>query len=348
MKITLFGAASEVTGSAYYLESDSGTVLIDCGLFQGSSKLEKLNRIPAGLSCEKLDAVLLTHGHLDHCGRLPLLRRAGYRGPIYASAGSFDIARLILEDAARIQEDDAERENRKRKQNGLKAVKPLFSIKDVEKVLEQFRIVEFEKHLQIVPGIKARFVDAGHILGSSSIELMLSDDGSEKHVVFSGDIGQWNAPIVKDPSIIEKADLCFLESTYGDRDHRSLPDTLIELESLVKAAIERKGKILMPIFAVGRTQQVLYHFAEMFRKKLFEPFPIYLDSPMAIEATRLYANHPELMDEEALALQESGQLRRDLATLRICRSREQSQALNGIQGPCLILAGSGMCTAGRI
>ncbi len=349
MQVTLLGAAYEVTGSAYLLETGRNRVLIDCGLFQGSQKLEKLNHIPALVKAEKLDAVLLTHGHLDHCGRLPLLLKAGYFGPVYASPGTIDIAKLILSDAARIQEDDCARENRKRSRLGLEAVKPLFSQKDVLRVFNQFKEIEYNKNIRVCESVEACFVEAGHILGSTSIILNLTDENQlRKKLVFSGDIGQWDTPIVKDPTIIREADWVFVESTYGNRDHRTLSETVEEFENLLLRASERKGKILIPTFAVGRTQQILYHLAEFFRKKVIDTIPVYLDSPMAAKATELYARHPELMDQEAYDLQESGQLRRDLRSLRTCIKPEESQALNSVEGPCIILAGSGMCNAGRI
>lgn len=346
MQVRLFGAAYEVTGSCYLLESGKTRLLVDCGMFQG--RLEKQNHIPREVQASELNAVLLTHGHLDHCGRLPLLVKAGFNGPIFATPGTIDISMLILRDAARIQLDDIERENRKRKLAGLKPCKPLFSVHDVEQVLKQFSAVKYNEWTPISNNSRARFVEAGHILGSASIELAVEMDENPFHLVFSGDIGQWNTPIVRDPTIIERADIAFVESTYGDRDHRSLADTVDEFEQLLKQSLENQGKILIPTFAVGRAQEILYHLAEIFRRGSVEPFPIFLDSPMALAATILYANHPELMDEEALRLRNSGQLRKDLSTLRICESVEESQALNDFQGPCLILAGSGMCNGGRI
>lgn len=346
--MTLYGAAYEVTGSCYLVETDSARILIDCGMFQGSARLERMNHIPATLKAKTLDAVLLTHGHLDHSGRLPLLIRAGYRGPIYATPGSIDIVTLILNDAAKIQKDDTDRENRQRARNGLGEIKALFDQKDVDRVCAQFRAVDYDDWTILNPSLKARFVEAGHILGSSSIELDLKESGKNKRVVFSGDLGQWNTPIVRDPALIERADLVFVETTYGNRDHRTLEDTVKEFEDLIKEAVEHKGKIFIPTFAVGRAQQILYHLAEIFRKKIVEPFPVYLDSPMAIAATGLYIKHPELMDEEAQNLRASGQLRKDLSTLHTCQSANESKLLNDLAGPCLILAGAGMCNAGRI
>ncbi|MBX9724181.1 MAG: MBL fold metallo-hydrolase [Candidatus Obscuribacterales bacterium] len=348
MQVTLYGAANEVTGSCYLLETKESRILIDCGLFQGPERLKKFNRIPANIFSRRLDAVILTHGHLDHCGRLPLLVRAGYNGPIYTTQGSIEISRLVLSDAARIQHEDTERENRHRHQNGLKPISALFDQSDVERVCTLYRAIDYGEKTAISKDVNIQLVEAGHILGSASAIIEVSNSEEKKRIVFSGDLGPWNAPIMRDPAVIEDADIVFMESTYGDRDHKTLDDTLLEFENAIRHAILNKGKILIPTFAVGRTQQLLYHLAEMFRKGVFEPFPIYLDSPMAIAATELYRKHPELMDEEARALEMSGQLRKDLASLRLCPASEDSRALNSVEGPCLILAGAGMCNAGRI
>jgi metallo-beta-lactamase family protein len=348
MHVTLYGAALEVTGSCYLLETGKSRLLVDCGMFQGSKRLEKQNRIPAGILSKPLDAVLLTHGHLDHCGRLPLLAKGGYSRSIFATDGTQDIAHLILNDAAKIQQDDAERENRKRRNAGFKPLAPLFGQEDVERACRLFKTVEYDRWTNVTADVRTRFVEAGHILGSSSIEVAIKQNDRESVLVFSGDLGQWDAPIMRNPAQIDRADAVFLESTYGDRNHRSLEETVKEFEDLIKAAVARKGKVLIPTFAVGRTQELLYYLATMFRKGLVEPFPIYLDSPMAIAATEIYEKHLDLMDEEARKLELSGQLRKDLITLKPCLTAEESKALNKVEGPCLILAGAGMCDAGRI
>jgi metallo-beta-lactamase family protein len=348
MYATMYGAARDVTGSAYLLETGESRLLVECGMFQGPHHLEKLNYIPKNILVKKLDAVLLTHGHLDHCGRLPLLVKSGYRGPIFATQGTIDIARLILSDAGKIQEADTDRENRKRSNRGLRPVKPLFTYQDVEQVFRCFKPVKYNEWLNIADGIKTQFVEAGHIIGSACIELVIDQNGGRRHLVFSGDLGQWDVPIMRNPAQIDYADIVFMESTYGNRNHRSMTETVQEFEDLIQNAVENKGKILIPSFAVGRTQEILYHLAEMFRKGKVEPFPIYLDSPMAIAATAIYAQHQNLMDEEASLLHRSGQLDKDLSTLTPCVTAEESMALNSIQGPCLILAGAGMCNAGRI
>ncbi|CAN5639614.1 MBL fold metallo-hydrolase [soil metagenome] len=349
VRVTLFGAAEEVTGSCYLVETERARILIDCGMFQGSERLERQNKIPADILLKPLNAVLLTHAHLDHCGRLPLLVKAGYNGPIYATEGTIDIANLILNDAAHIEEDDTERENQRRKTARQTLVKSLFQSKDVAKVNALFESVIYNQSLPVADGMMARFVEAGHIIGSACIELSITDsENNEKILVFSGDVGHWNAPIVRDPARIQKADLVFMESTYGDRQHPSLAQTLQEFETLLKRTIQNKGKVLIPTFAVGRAQEILYFVAAMIRDGKIPAIPIFLDSPMAILATKLYTKHWKLMDENSQRLENSGQLKKDLSSLKTCQTALESRALNNFEGPCLILAGAGMCNAGRI
>lgn len=348
VKVTLLGAAGEVTGSCYLVETSSARILIDCGMFQGSRKIERLNHIPRLLAVQDIDAVVLTHAHLDHSGRLPLLVKSGYRGPIFATDGTIDIVKLILEDAAKIQCQDAEHETRIRKRAGLSKAEPLFTPRDVERVCAQMRSIQYDSWHDLTDGITVKLVEAGHILGSSSVLLRVTDKDLSQTIVFSGDLGAWGSPIVRDPACIDTADTVFIESTYGDRDHRPLDETVAEFEELITTAVKRKGKILIPTFAVGRTQQILYHLAAMFREHKVKRFPIYLDSPMAIAATQLYTKHQELMDEEAVSLHSSGQLKSDLTSVIPCPTADQSRALNTVTGPCIILAGAGMCNAGRI
>ncbi|MBX3149714.1 MBL fold metallo-hydrolase [Candidatus Obscuribacterales bacterium] len=348
MKLTLYGAANEVTGSCNLLEHGRSRILVDCGMFQGRDHLDRKNNIPPHLGAKTLDAVLLTHGHLDHCGRLPLLMRSGFRGPIYATKGTIEIAKIILADAANIQENEVGRLNRKRARAGLRGLKPLFNMHDVEQVFSHFHPVELGADFSIKDELNVRYYEAGHILGSASITVTANVNGTQKKLVFSGDLGQFDVPLMRDPAVINNADAVIMESTYGDRDHRTVSDTVSEFESIIKEAIRTRSKILIPSFAVGRTQSILYHLAEMFRNGIVEPIPIYLDSPMAIAATKIYLDFAELMDPEISELLSSGQLRKDLSTLQLCETAEQSQALNAIDGPCIIIAGAGMCNAGRI
>jgi len=348
MLVTLYGAAKEVTGSCYLVDTGNARVLIDCGLFQGSKHLEKLNFIPASLKPKEIDAVVLTHGHLDHCGRLPLLVKAGYRGKIYGTPGTLDIARLILSDAAKIQCDDADRENRKRARAGQKPIKPLFDARDAEEVLKQFSALPYNNWMEIAPEAKAELVEAGHILGSSSVILVANQNGARRRIIFSGDLGQRNVPITRDPAVIDRCDAVFMESTYGGRNHPSYEETVEELIELVKGAVERGGKILVPTFAVGRTQQLLYHLFKMFESGRVRPFPVFLDSPMAIAATQIYSKHINLLDEDVRDFFARDNMHALLPTLKLCTTAQESQALNAVGGPCLIMAGAGMCDAGRI
>src|SRR5262245_44157102 len=349
MKITVHGAGGgEVTGSAYLLQTREANVLVDFGLFQGARKIENHNRIPKKGAFERLNAVVLTHAHLDHTGRLPLLTRAGYAGPIFATPATIDFADLILRDSAHLQKSDVERQNRRRQRMGEPLLDPLYEQQDVERLRPLYKKLGYNEPTALAPGISVRAVEAGHMLGSVSLELTVEDEGKTKVVICSGDLGPRGAPLHRDYVPFQKADFVFMESTYGDRDHRSLKETAIETREVVKKAIEAGAKILVPVFAVGRTQLLLYLLAGAFQRGTLPPFPIYIDSPMAIQATKLYTKHVELFDDEALAMQKSGELREKLDTVKFCPTAEDSRALNEVKGACMIMAGAGMCTGGRI
>jgi metallo-beta-lactamase family protein len=349
MNITLLGAAGgEVTGSAYLVEASSANVLVDCGFFQGSRKAENYNRLPKRGGVSRLNAVVLTHAHLDHTGRLPLLTKAEYNGPIYATPATIDLADLILRDCASLHAADVERENRRRVERGQPKLDLLFTDKEVAKLRPLYRRIGYDKPTEIAPGIVVRMVESGHIFGSASVEMTVEEDSRKKVIVFSGDIGPRGAPLHRDPVPFKHADLVFMESTYGDRDHKSLEETAIEGRKVIATAIENKGKVLVPAFAIGRTQLLLYLLAGAFKRKTLTPFPIYVDSPMAIEATRIYRRHVDLFDAEAMAMRKAGEIELNLRTARECRTAAESRSLNEKKGPCLIMAGSGMCTGGRI
>ena len=349
MKVTLLGAAGgEVTGSAYLLESKSANVLVDCGYFQGARKIENYNRIPKRGVLNRLHAVVLTHAHLDHTGRLPLLTRAEYNGPIYATPATFELADLILRDCADLHKSDCERENRRRAQRGEPPLDELFTEKDVAALRPLYKSVKDQTPTEIAPGVVIRMVESGHIFGSASIEMKVHENGHARTIVFSGDIGPRGAPLHKDPVPFKHADVVFMESTYGDRDHKSLEETAIEGRKIIAQAIEQNGKVLVPAFAIGRTQLLLYLLAGAFKRKTLPPFPIYVDSPMAIEATDVYRRHDDLFDEEALAMRKSGELATHLRSAQPCRTPAESRRLCKVSGPCLIMAGAGMCTGGRI
>jgi metallo-beta-lactamase family protein len=348
MKITIVGAAGgEVTGSAYYVQTKRAGVLVDCGLFQGGKKSEALNRPPTGPK-QKLDAVLLTHGHLDHTGRLPLLAKRGHTAPVFATPATIEMTALILRDSARIQAGDAERRNRKRQRAGEPLEGPLYTPENAETIIQCLKPVPYQKPVQVAPGIQAIWAESGHMLGSASIQLLVDEDGRQKRVVFSGDLGPRGALILKDFEPFKQADLVFLESTYGDHDHRPFTETVEEFVRIVRDTVEKRGKILVPTFAVGRAQLLTGLLAWMVRKKKVRPFPIFLDSPMAIQATNIYTRHRELFDDGMTKFVAEKPMRADLKTMKFCVTAQDSMKINDQAGPCLIMAGAGMCNAGRI
>jgi len=348
MKITFYGAAGGVTGTAYYCETGDARILIDCGMFQGGRGDERLNNSAPPVDYGRLDAIVLTHAHLDHCGRLPLAIRDGYRGPVYGTPATIELAALVLRDSLKVQTSDLEKLNRMLARSGKPAVKPPFDEEDVEGAIRQMKPMPYHKPFPVADGMEITVDEAGHILGSGSIKLTVDQDGQKRSVIFSGDLGASGMPIVRDPETFREADMVIMESTYGDRDHKPFEDTIEEAVGIIREALHSKGKILIPSFAIGRTQDLLYYLEQSFRKGGLPRFPIYIDSPMAIEATRIYMSHPELFDEEMKELVGSGELERDKGYIRPVASPEESKRLNEMAGPIMIIAGSGMCNAGRI
>jgi metallo-beta-lactamase family protein len=350
MKITLLGAAGgEVTGSAYLVETARSRVLVDFGFFQGIPHAEDHNHLPPGLEPARLDAVLLTHAHLDHTGRLPLLPGRGFHGPLLATAATLELSDLILRDSAKVQAQDLARVNRKRERAGEPPLAPLYGVDEVARIMARGQPVAYDQPVPVTPDLEAVFLEAGHLLGSASIHLRVREDGRVKTVVFSGDLGPRGVPILRDAVCRHlPADLVFLESTYGDHNHQPFAQTVAEFYAAVREAVAHRGKILVPTFAVGRAQLLLVLLAVAFRRGQLPKFPLFLDSPMAAEASRIYLQHPELYDEDLRALGAEHSLLDDLDTLKITATAEESRALNDVPGPCLILAGSGMCNAGRI
>jgi len=346
--LTPFGAAGEVTGSAYLLETEKSTVLVDFGMFQGDKEDEARNIVPGRIRRANIDAVLLTHGHLDHSGRLPLLVRLGYRGPIYATEATRDLAEIILSDSAEIMKSNFDRAKRRASRNNHDVDRedhPLYEPRDVHKTIGLFENVDYSTRMKVTDDIEIVYHEAGHMLGSASIEVIIAGGF---RILFSGDIGPVNLPFLRDPEPPGGADVVVLESTYGDRDHKSLEETEEEFADIIAGAIDEKGKIFIPSFAIGRAQNILYYLAELIRNRRIPRVPIFLDSPMAIEASRLYAAYPELFDEESTELVEDGQLGKDLSTLRFTDTADRSKQINHKKGPFIVIAGAGMCNAGRI
>lgn len=355
MRVTLCGAAGEVTGSGYLVETASAKVLVDFGMFQGRAPEngptnDERNAALGPVVPGQLDAVVLTHAHLDHCGRLPLLPSRGLRCRIHATPATCDLAQLIMADSAHIQESDAERENRKNREAGRDApqIVPLYTRRDAEAVTPAMLPLAYGEPRVIAPGIKFRFFEAGHILGSASVEMEVQENGVTKKVVFSGDIGPRHVPILRDPASPPRADLVFIESTYGDRDHRPLEQTVEELRNIIESAAWNKSRVIIPAFAVGRTQLILYYLAKIFQTQRIPDVPIYLDSPMGSNATAIYRKHADLMDAEMQELRTSESFLREMREVRILESSQESMALNDSWDPAIIIASSGMCDGGRV
>jgi metallo-beta-lactamase family protein len=348
MHISFYGAAGEVTGSCYLIETDRARVVVDFGLHQGGPEAERKNRRFPPLQPERLSAVVLTHAHLDHCGRLPLLTKNAYTGPIYCTPATADLTSIILNDAAGIQEFDAQRINRQRARQGKPLFQPLYTRADVPPVLSLMRTFGYDDKREIAPGIQVRFVDAGHILGSASVEMSVREAGVERTIAFSGDIGETHTPLLKDPTPFEHADFMLLESTYGDRNHRGRDASVAELLDVFTAAIDSGGKVLIPAFAVGRTQTLVYHLAQLSRAGKLARTSVYIDSPMATETTSLYRRHRECLDDDTWKLIHAGAAPLDFPNLHFTRSSQESARLNDADGGVVIIAASGMCTGGRI
>jgi metallo-beta-lactamase family protein len=347
MRLRFFGAVEGVTGSCYLIECRGRRLLLECGLFQGGPEEEHANRAAFPFDPAGLDAVVLSHAHIDHSGRLPMLVRQGFAQSIYAQRATVALCQIMLRDSAYLHEKDAATENRKRARKGLAAVEPLYTMRDAERALGRFQALDYDQKVEVMPGVQLRLRDAGHILGSSIVELWLSERGVTRKLVFSGDLGQKGTPILRDPVAVPAADAVLLESTYGDRMHRARAATLAEMKEIFASAREDGGNILVPAFSVGRAQELLYLLHEHFDDWGIAEWRVCLDSPMAIQATELYARFVDLHDEEAVALWRKGD--RGLATrLEFLRTPQQSRALNRVRSGLLIIAGSGMCQGGRI
>jgi metallo-beta-lactamase family protein len=346
MQLEFFGAAGEVTGSCHILRVGGRQLLLDCGMVQGGRDAPERNRLPFPFDARRIDAVVLSHTHVDHCGRLPLLVKRGYAGPIYTNTACADLVPILLRDSANLAMRDAERTNRDLPDG--KRVEPLFDLQDVEKTLRLLRPIAYDQPVQVLPGVTVQVRDAGHIMGSSSVELWLAGNGARRKIVFSGDLGQYGTPILKDPWRFESADLVLMESTYGDRLHRGREDTERELGGILAQAASAGGNVLIPAFAIGRSQELLYLLAKNYAGWRLDRWRIFLDSPMAIAASRVYWKHHDRYDEEAARLRAGYRGMPPLPNLVLAESPEESRAINGIRSGALIIAGSGMANGGRI
>ncbi|MBE6691183.1 MAG: MBL fold metallo-hydrolase [Ruminococcaceae bacterium] len=348
MKLQFIGAAQEVTGSCTLLELDGRHYLIDCGMEQG---MDVFQNVPLPVSAGDIDAVFLTHAHIDHSGMLPRLYKDGFRGVIYATKETVKLSDIMLRDSAHIQMTEALWRNRKAQRAGEEQFAPTYSIEDAHGAIKLFRGVNYNEKVTVAAGLDLRFSDIGHLLGSAAIEIWLREGEAERKIVFSGDVGNLNQPIIKDPAFVEEADYLVLESTYGSRNHGAAEDVIVSLAGYIEAALSRGGNVVIPSFAVGRTQELLYAIREIKQRKLITntDFPVYVDSPLAIEATRIFADcDPTYFDKETQALLQAGIDPIGFDGLRLAVSAEESKRINEDSTPKIIISASGMCEAGRI
>lgn len=348
MKVEFLGGVRTVTGSATLLEKDSLKWLVNCGMFQGGKELEERNRDIQSYHAQEISFILLTHAHIDHSGLIPKLVKEGFRGKVICTKATLDLCEVMLRDSGHIQEMEAEWQNRKNKRSGKKGITPLYNVKEAEESLKCFQPVGYDEVLLLAEGLKVRFRDAGHILGSAMIEIWVEEGGRERKLVFSGDLGNTNQPIVRDPSWVEKGDVLWLESTYGNRLHKSQEETIQELLRIIQEAIAHQAKVIIPAFAVERTQDVIYTIGQLIRKGSIPSIPIYMDSPLAISATEIFKRNSDCFDQETKDLLLEGNHPLELSEIIYTRSTEESRAINEDTRSGIIIAASGMCDAGRI
>jgi len=350
VRIQFLGAAGQVTGSQYYVEADGAHLIVDCGMHQERAHLAR-NWDPSPLRLREMHAMLLTHAHVDHCGLAPKLVREGFRAPIYATSASADLVDLVLSDAAQIQMEDAafkEKRHRKEGRRGPRPVQALYTMNDVSRTLPLLQGVEYGRPIRVNPRVEAVFHDAGHILGSAIIELRVTDRGRPRRILFTGDLGQFGKPIVRDPTTFTQADYIVMESTYGDRDHGNHDSVESQLERIIKETVAVGGKIVVPIFAVERAQELIYYLNRLLRAGRIPAIPVFLDSPMAADVNEVFRRHRECFDTEAEEIVASGGSLLQFPALSVVRTVESSMAINKLKGPAVVMSTSGMCTAGRI
>ncbi len=346
MKLQFIGGARTVTGSCFYLDCNHLKILVDCGLYQGENS-DDVNRLPFTYRPDDIDFIFVTHAHIDHSGMLPRIVREGFRGRILTTDATRDLLEIMLSDSAQIQESDAAWQSKKALRAGRDPEPPLYTVEDVKNTMPLFDVRSYNRIFHLGRGIKYRFLDAGHILGSGTLELWFQDSGEEKKIVFSGDIGKKDNPIIRDPSAPVEADFVVMESTYGNRKHKTLKDSIDELVQAIKITFKKGGNVYIPSFAVGRTQDLLYILNSLVREQRLSNIHVYLDSPLAEEATKVYLAHPEVFDDEAKKKFSTGEFDESLK-LHFVQGVQESIALNRIRSGILVIAGSGMCDGGRI
>ena len=351
MQVKSLGGVGEVTGSCHMVISSGKHFLLDCGMHQGGDPVVRMRRDKFGFQPGKIDAVILSHAHLDHSGLLPKLVSRGFHGPIYCTPATRNLLAIMLEDAANIYFRDIEHANLRKRRSGRRTQTAEYDMADVLAVLEQCVVVPYNQHVELAPGLDVRFLDAGHILGSAVTEITEKGPHETRTLVYSGDLGNTDSVLMRDPEVPETADLVLMESTYGNRDHRALRDTVAELHDVLDSAWQKRGMVLMPAFAVGRTQELLFHLGCLYHAGALKNWQVFLDSPMAIAVTRLYSDWLDALDPQdhrLMAHQNARTLEEFLPCLRFSESVEDSVALNRLNAGAIIIAGSGMCNGGRI
>jgi metallo-beta-lactamase family protein len=349
VKVTCLGGVESVTGSTFLVQGPKGKkILVDCGLFQGGRQIEMRNSQAWGFDPKEISHLFLSHAHIDHSGRIPKLVKDGFRGKIITTPPTADLCQIMLLDSAHVQEMDAQWQTRKNKRQSKKTIEPLYTTKDAEESLKYFYPTERKQIITVEPGMRACFRDAGHVLGSSFLELWIEDAGKEIKIVFSGDLGQKDQLIVNNADIVTDADYLFVESTYGDRLHRSFEESKDELFEAIQYALSHGQKVIIPAFALERTQEILYILGEFYRNGKLPDIPVYLDSPLAIKATEIFRKNKKYYDEGARAIVDQGFDPFNMPNLRFTPTTEESIAINSASGPAIVIAGSGMCNAGRI
>jgi len=350
IKISFLGAARNVTGSRFLVEANGSRVLVDCGLYQ-EREFAGRNWDPFPFPPSQIDAVLLTHAHLDHCGLLPKLVREGFGGKIHCTGATAEIAQIILLDSAHIQEEDAaykRKRHRREKRKGPRPIEPLYTTQDAERVQPHFAPTPYKKKIEVAKGVTATFHDAGHVFGSSMITVDIRQDGQSRTVLFSGDVGRQHQPILQDPTTFERADYVLIESTYGDRVHKPTEDVSEAPAKVIDQTDQAGGNLVIPCFALERSQNILYYLSGLLERGRIPPMMVFLDSPMAIRITEVFRKHPEIYDDQMLGRIEQAMSPFNFPGLTMTRTVDQSKAINRIRGTAAILAGSGMCTGGRI